>query len=239
MAVEARRGCGYRQVGGLYLVGPAAGEPCHRLPIPVECCPICGHGIKPARGWTWVGREVLAPGCGGSGDPVHCFICPACRPDPLLPVRCGLIWIGEEFYATPDRFLDEAVQLGISRRIAVVPRDFVLGETWVLLGHRLACTAPGIDHADAIAAGEGVSDAERLALAEIAKTPGLISVFKPIRVELILRESEATTERVADEARKCVTVVAVPDGDPDHDRSVVRQGMLGLPAPAETVEDVP
>lgn len=35
MAVEARRGCGYRKAGGLYLVASGMGSPCHRLPIPL------------------------------------------------------------------------------------------------------------------------------------------------------------------------------------------------------------
>ena len=32
----------------------------------------------------------------------------------------------------------EASKMGVSRRITAVPRDFVVGETWVLLGHRKA-----------------------------------------------------------------------------------------------------
>jgi hypothetical protein len=51
--------------------------------------------------------------------------------------RYGLIWVGEAFYGNPQRFLDEAATMGISRRIAAVPRGFVLGEDYVLLAHRL------------------------------------------------------------------------------------------------------
>lgn len=36
MAIEPRRGCGYRKMGGLYLVADALGEVCHRLPFPLQ-----------------------------------------------------------------------------------------------------------------------------------------------------------------------------------------------------------
>ena len=62
MAVEAKRGCGYRKVGGLYLVSDGLGIPCDRLPITLEVCPCCGAGIKPARGWTWVDVPTLVKG---------------------------------------------------------------------------------------------------------------------------------------------------------------------------------
>ena len=54
MSVEARRGCGYRKVGGLYLVGPKLEAGCGRLPL-VHVCPVCQSGIKQTRGWVWKG----------------------------------------------------------------------------------------------------------------------------------------------------------------------------------------
>lgn len=54
MAIEARRGCGYRKVGGIYLVGGGIGVPCDRLPYPLTVCPCCSQGVKQGRGWTWV-----------------------------------------------------------------------------------------------------------------------------------------------------------------------------------------
>ena len=67
MAVEARRGCGFRKVGGLYLVGDPVGEPCGRLPLELHVCPACNAGIKQTRGWQWVQ--------------------PRCRPSPVMQVR--------------------------------------------------------------------------------------------------------------------------------------------------------
>jgi len=56
---ERRRGCGYRQPGGLYLVAEALARACGKFPLLVHTCPTCGAGIKPARGWTWVDGTAL------------------------------------------------------------------------------------------------------------------------------------------------------------------------------------
>lgn len=50
--------------------------------------------------------------------------------------RAGLIWIGEKFYPRPANFTAEAQTMGISRRIPNVPKDFEVGQTWVLFAHR-------------------------------------------------------------------------------------------------------
>jgi hypothetical protein len=54
MAVEAKRGCGHRKVGGLYLVSGDTFVYCDRLPFKLDVCPCCGGGIKQARGTTWI-----------------------------------------------------------------------------------------------------------------------------------------------------------------------------------------
>jgi hypothetical protein len=41
MAVEPKRGCGYRKVGGIYLVSGGEGRPCGCLQIPLHTCPSC------------------------------------------------------------------------------------------------------------------------------------------------------------------------------------------------------
>src|SRR6516162_7484212 len=100
MAVEARRGCGYRKVGGLYLVSGILSEPCHRLPLELHVCATCGQGVKQTRGWTWVQADKLfGGGCKGgvvrSGQyecsPAHCKSCPVCFPQ-LMGERQGLLW---------------------------------------------------------------------------------------------------------------------------------------------------
>jgi len=49
---------------------------------------------------------------------------------------CVLIqWVGKSFYETPETFLREALRQGISRRLSRVPKNFVVGKSWVFLGH--------------------------------------------------------------------------------------------------------
>lgn len=211
MAVEPRRGCGYRKVGGLYLVSGRLSETCHRLPHPLTVCPTCGAGFPQARGWTWVDAlRLFWPGCMPTDSHYrepHCLRCVVCTPD-RLGDRAGLLWVGAQFYSTPAAFLAEADQLGVSRRIAALPRGFTLGETWVLLAHPYAC-AP--------AAGDPLGE----------NGPGIFSVFKPERVELIVKQSAATAERVKGLAERGITAVPVPDDDPDHQGTAYARDGVG------------
>jgi hypothetical protein len=50
MAIEPERECGYREVGGLYLVSGGGGFTCDRLPLPIEACVTCGEEPRFNRG---------------------------------------------------------------------------------------------------------------------------------------------------------------------------------------------
>jgi len=223
MAIEAQRGCGYRKVGGLYIVSGELSEPCHKLPVPLHVCPTCHAGIKPTRGWTWVGRELLGADCSADGGPAaytqwckHCQFCVVCTPSKVdvrgdtpetvekgKPGRFGLLWIGERYYPTPEAFMDEARRMGVSRRIPAVPKDFETGKTWVLMAHRKAI--------------EVGSEAVSAAGGDHYWTPGIVTAFCPLRIEQLVRQSEATPEKLAELEKRGITAVPVPDGDPDHD----------------------
>jgi hypothetical protein len=117
---EFKRGCGYRKKGGTYMVDLSPQEvPTEGFPIELSVCPCCNAGIKFSRGFQWIQPRLLFG-------------------DESLPERAGLIWIGGNFYPTPRHFIDEARALGISRRIATVPRGLVLGETRIYLAHKKA-----------------------------------------------------------------------------------------------------
>src|SRR3974390_353810 len=133
MAVEPRRGCGYRKVNGLYIVGEGEGVPCCKMPILLRVCPCCGAGIKQSRGWSWIDPQPFLKGECLAGSAFQ-GNCPAASPAGLGE-RVGLLWLGAEFYPTPASFAKEAHELGISRRIAAVPRGFKVGEHWVFLAH--------------------------------------------------------------------------------------------------------
>lgn len=228
MAIEARRGCGYRKVGGLYLVSGGLADNCHRLPLPLHVCPTCHAGIKPARGWTWVGRDLLGVACQDRGTAMppelalhggHCLRCVICMPSKLDTFdehnvrqagRFGLLWIGEAFYPTGDDFMAEAARQGVSRRISAVPKDFEVGKTWVMMAHRKA-----IKGSEIVVATEESEDG--LETVETTWTAGIVTCFRPTAIEMILRQSDATAERIAKEEKRGISVVAVPDGDPDHD----------------------
>lgn len=214
VSVEGARGCGYRKPGGLYLVSEALAEPCPLLPIEMAVCPTCGEGIKPARGFTWVDPSKLVPSV-DHGTELHVLGCPF-GPDARaesphrMGTRAGLIWVGEAFYKTPDEFTREAAEMGVSRRIAAVPRGFKVGETWVLLGHRKAiekaCSEcgdePGGDSDCPVCSGLGYQH-----------RPGIISAFLPTAVEYIVKGTE--TEKELDEMEKrglsLVKVERAPD----------------------------
>lgn len=208
MASEAKRGCGYRKVGGLYLRGQGAGMPCDRLPLALTVCPCCSHGFKQTRGWTWVDINLLVGG-------VHrnCadeFPCPLCMATSEMG-KVGLLWIGEKFYPTVEAFLREADTMGISRRIAAVPRGFKVGETWVLLAHPkgIACRQCG---------GAGLSQGKPCELCNgTGRSAAIFRVFRPHAVEIIVTDAQSKDETFMEGIKaRGLTPVVVPDNDVDH-----------------------
>ena len=223
MAVEAKRGCGYRKVGGLYLVCDGPGRPCDRLPYPLTICPACGHGIKQTRGWTWLAVEKFFELHKGCADEWPCPFCMA----PQELGRAGLIWVGERFYKTPAEFQAEASTLGISRRITAIPRGFELGKTWVMLAHPKAVPGSHADEETLAGYGDAVAEGrltEQEAIDICTKpvmTPGIFLVFKPSRIEQIVTESQSRDDEFMDGlAKRGITPVVVPDHDPDHQGTV-------------------
>ena len=218
MATEKRRGCGYRKLGGLYLVGEGLAVSCDRLPIKLENCPICGGGIKPALGFTWInpqelfeGNHTISKSLGELGaefrvasgteafpaedDPRR--FKPCGEQDVLctdLPKEAGLMWVGSKFY-TPQTFIDESREMGVSKRIFAIPRKLVLEETWILLGHKAA-----------------YYDGQKY-------SPGVFYTFRPARIEKLVPDD--TPEKELEELRKHgIAPVMVPKDDKDHQGTV-------------------
>lgn len=230
MAIEARRGCGYRKVGGTYLVTGGQGFSCDRLPFEARVCPCCGEGIKQGLGWKWVEPHLLFEGAHsrqkvttveengatkihGNVDCVCPPTCAVCHP--VEGERAGLMWVGTKFYPTPEDFMKEVNKMGVSKRIKAVPNDFELGKTWILLAHPKAIkknvsinsvTDPDIK-ADMEAKGE---------LFREVYTPGIFMVFKPTKIEHLVSEKKATKTALAKLEKRGLTPVVIPDNDPDH-----------------------
>jgi hypothetical protein len=245
MAVEVRRGCGYRKVGGTYIMGGKLGAPCCRFPIILDVCPCCGGGIRLTRTWTWVDpRPWLASPCTAGG------INPA-SPCPVatltgrseLGERVGLINIGAGFYRNTDEFRQEASVLGISRRVQAIPRNFRLGETWVFLAHprvkQVAATKYRVlgtrgkvlrvcdthEEASDFTAGEGLTGATTsIVEAQVTEWKGgIFALFKPTAIERLYTQSQfqaLSQEERSKLERQQVTPVIVPDDDRDHQGSV-------------------
>lgn len=173
---DRKRGCGWRKAGGLYLVAEGVDRACGVLPIPLERCPVCNHGIKPSRGWTWVDVAPLIPRT-DLGEIIcrapngYCKSCSFPREG-----KHGLLWIGEQFYATPQQWLRETASQGVSRRITALPNGFKLGETWVLVAHRKAIV-------DGVFLGpEGPIH---------HWIPGIFQAFKPSAVEYVVKDDDS------------------------------------------------
>lgn len=247
MATEPKRGCGYRKVGGTYLVSePMDFERCDRE-IHLEVCPCCGGGIKQSRAWTWIDPIDLFEGDhkfpeDDKYNETHCICpgtCPMCYPTHHFTdkktgehKRAGLIWIGEKFYKTPADFIKEARFLGVSRRLPAPPKGFKVGDV-VFLAHPKAVT----NHQK----GELFPE-------EPVMGPGIFMAYRPKAIERIVNQSEyelyleinrwAENNKIVPEKRNVepvfgknlskmygkmrrltmrgITLVPVPDDDPDH-----------------------
>lgn len=183
ISIEEARGCGYRHAG-LYFRGDELDMACGRLPIQLNVCPTCGHGLHPARGWTWVDAAAIIEAATNveprqnCRTPDNCAYCPIGNALHGELKHAGLIWVGEKFYPTPHDFLEEARRMGISRRIPgnnAVPKGFIVGQTWILLAHRKAITKVEFGQKPEF-------------------FPGIFSIFRPRRIEIVLRGDESDEE---------------------------------------------
>lgn len=227
MAVEAKRGCGYRKVGGLYLCGSGISISCDRLPYEIKYCPVCGSGIKFTQGFTWIDWKEFA------GEHKNCkdkqLMCYLCVPD-IHPQPYGLLWVGESFY-TPQHFIKEVLEMGVSKRIPFIPKGLKLGETVVLLAHKKAVMRQlteeemekqGYELPATILEGETyegfkVPEGQRFTVYSVSKEfPGIFYAFKPVTIEMPIWKSELTDEKREELVKRNITPIPIPDGDIDH-----------------------
>lgn len=219
ISVEKSRGCGYRKPAkdgvGIYLVGPEGGYHCSRLPFELRSCSTCGGGWHASRGWNWIepmkvfqeplpkidpshaghlalARLVEAKGCGP--ERLECGTCPLGRGTP--EGKHGLVWIGEKHYPTAASFMEEALAMGVSRKIKAVPKDFEPGKTVVYLAHRKAVPgAPldrGAEHMGHFEFPEGNEDPK----------PGIFSAFRPTAIDLVIEDAKNVPEKAVKLAEK-------------------------------------
>ena len=54
------------------------------------------------------------------------------------------IFIGRQFYETPDDYIKESERLGCCRKVPTIPQDIVIGESKVILLHRAEVGEPAL-----------------------------------------------------------------------------------------------
>lgn len=170
--VEQQRGCGFKKPGGLYLIGGASSSSCCQLPFPLTVCKCCGQGIKFSRGFTWITTDLFPGTCSekiGSIAFDKCILSDCSH-------RMGLMWVGESFYKTPSHFMTEAWKLGISKRIAAVPRDCEPGKTWIALTHKKCITSYPDSGGDPV------------------MLPGVFMLFKVMAIQYVVRDTDSEKE---------------------------------------------
>lgn len=171
--VRGERGCGTRNTRGYYLCGGEGLQvKCHRLPLPIPICEACERPlivpirgiqmIEPTKIWT------VCPEIHNPGYLCHALTCPICEP----PEKAYVVWVGESYYETPDSFLNEAQEMGISRKIHAVPEGLEVGD-WIYLGFRKY-----------IPTGEYKRDGTEI------KEPGIFHAYQVHTIEKLLTEKQ-------------------------------------------------
>lgn len=233
MAQEQKRGCGYRKVGGIYLVGSYISISCDRLPFPLKSCPVCGAGMHFTRAMTEINPLKLFgthdtqvpvfkdnPDVAGTITKVNCFDkfrpCYVCDPsnEPAY-----LMMVGEKFYPTPEHFMNEAMAQGISKRIPFIPKNFKVGRTIIYLAHNKACV---VKEPVAVQQAMQILKEQQPRMIDTSeketKSLGIFSAFIPQRIEMPVWESELTDDKRKDLMQRGITPIPLKDGDKDHSK---------------------
>lgn len=207
MAQEKIRGCGFRTVGSSYICGTGLSYPCDNLPLPLKPCSCCGYQIPFTRSWVWVHKQFLKPHGKYSGDETiqegcSCLpTCPICRPWENIDYKFIVMWASTQFY-TPNSFIKESQEMGVSLKIGFVPKDLKFNETWVLLAYKKYPFQRDIPNSN-------------LKSEPILK-PAIFYAFRPQRVEKLIWASEATPEKIREMEEQGFTPIIIKDGDKDH-----------------------
>jgi len=204
LAIEAKRECGYRQVGKLYLMGEGIGFNCPSLPLPFNECECCSYSPSFYRDFQWIKKAYIKHIRRPTGQ--------ACEPECPISygvndqTEYGLMWVGKKYY-TPEEFIAEDKTLGICKAIKQIPKGLVLGKTWVLIAHPRAITFEDMAEPG-----------------ELSSMPGVFYAFQPVRVEMLIYQALATPEKLAELEAKGITPIIVPDKYTAHSRktSLVR-----------------
>jgi hypothetical protein len=204
---ESQRGCGYRKIGGLYLVSdPGIHLNCDGLPLPLEPCGCCGFKPPFSRNLQRIQFEYIIQAekkkhtanedkaCEKAGvenifeenvlAPCSCPDgCPICHAEVsrAAGIQFGLMFVGSQNY-TPESFIKEAFSMGVSKRIPEIPSWLKLNETWIFLAHQ---KTPKEN-----LQGNGMH------MKEPELAPAIFYGFKPQRCEMPVWKGDLTDEQI-------------------------------------------
>ena len=226
---ESERGCGYRKIGGLYLVSdPGIHLNCDGLPLPLEPCGCCGFKPPFSRNLQRIQAEYIIQAEKKKHQPENsdfeehrCScpeVCPICYPqahesrllennvrvyDFCKPISYGLMFVGSQNY-TPESFIKEAINMGVSKRIPEIPSWLKLNETWIFLAHQ---KTPKEN-----LQGNGMH------MKEPELAPAIFYGFKPSRVELPCWKAQLSNEQILKLEKRGITPVFLEDSPENRKR---------------------
>ena len=168
---EKIRGCGWRKVGGMYLVADGPLAACGKLPAPLPTCPCCSFAVKLSRAPRWLGKDLIKwmfdqREC--ENKPPSSAVCAHCLAGNYSHDEALMVTVGERHYPSVFEFVQETLAQGFSRRISSIPRKFIIGETYVLLAH-----AKSVVEFDSV---QG----------KVCDLPGVFGMIKPSRIEIVV-----------------------------------------------------
>ncbi len=224
---ENQRKCGYRKIGGLYLVCDGGKDfVCDALPLPLESCSCCGYEPQQTRGLQQLRASYIrkigqiqhehtlalkakeaAQKAGGldeifaKGPPDICT-CPAGQGCPICNTQqdqlYGLMFVGKNNY-TPEEFIEEALKFGVSKRIPEIPRWLQLGKTWILLAHK---EVPMIGQ-------KATYQTEGLLTQEPTTKKAVFFAYRPQRLEMPMWKGDISDNDILLLERHGITVVLI------------------------------
>jgi hypothetical protein len=205
---EQKRGCGYRKIGGLYLVSdPGFQIECDGLPLELQRCECCGFEPPFSRNLQKIQAEYILQAehkKHGISYPCKCpRVCPICYPINGEPKTFGLMFVGSQSY-TPETFIKEAFSMGVSKRIPEIPSWLKLGETWVFLAHQ---KVPKVSLEELKTDGMHLKEPEYMS--------AIFYGFKPQRIEMPVWKGDLTDAELLKLEEKGITPVLL-DPTPEN-----------------------
>jgi hypothetical protein len=193
---EQVRGCGWRKVGGAYLVGSGLSASCDALPLELVPCSLCEFEIPFSRGIQEIHIGYLAGRMKGHVCSDKFLGCPLCYYAKEKKIsKFYLMFVSSKYYS-PASFIKEAQRQGVSKRIAPqsLPKDFKIGESWIFLAHNKVPMKP-LEPLDIQKWKDNVKRA-------------IFYAFKPSRIEIVLWK-DADPRTIAEWKKKGFTPILI------------------------------